>query len=333
MKFAATAILLLIFANSLAAAHAAAIPTVPVGNAGNPSDSNGLGSVPYDYRIGATEVTNAQYAEFLNAKAASDPHQLYDPLMGSAASGGIIRSGSNGSYVYTLKPNMDNKPVNFVVWFDAIRFANWLNNGQGAGDTESGAYTLTGNGPFPPFAQLIERNPGAVWFLPNQDEWYKAAYYQPADQGGDIDSYWSLPTATNTSPTPATADAVGNISNPGPNVANYKRTADWNGENGNVTSVGSAGPLSESYFGTSDQGGNVAEWTESLVESNKRVYRGGEHDDLNDDQLHSWWQYGAALTTLEDAGLGFRVAAIPEPSTYALAAVGMIGLLLFQRRK
>jgi formylglycine-generating enzyme required for sulfatase activity len=55
---------------------------VPVGNPGNAADTAtncvpleplDCGSVPYDYAISRYEVTNAQYAEFLNAVAASDP--------------------------------------------------------------------------------------------------------------------------------------------------------------------------------------------------------------------------------------------------------------------
>ena len=94
-------------------------------------------------------------------------------------------AASAAAIAYTAKPNMGDKPVNFVSWYDAIRFANWLNNGQGDGDTETGAYTLLGGTPTPSNGSSITRNPGATWFLPSEDEWYKAAYYQPAAQGGD----------------------------------------------------------------------------------------------------------------------------------------------------
>ena len=48
--------------------------------------------MPYAYYISKYEVTNAQYAEFLNAKAASDPLGLYNASMGSDATfGGITR--------------------------------------------------------------------------------------------------------------------------------------------------------------------------------------------------------------------------------------------------
>ena len=194
----------LIVVFSLAAeAQAITIDTVPVGNAGNANDpltGNLYGGVSYAYRIGTTEVTNAQYAAFLNEKAKSDPLALYSTNMGSDARGGITRSGVSGSYTYAPKTNMGDKPVNYVSWYDSIRFANWLNNGQGAGDTETGAYTLLGGTPTPSNGLSITRNAGATWFLPSENEWYKSAYHQPAAQGGDTDNYWLYPTGSNTDP-------------------------------------------------------------------------------------------------------------------------------------
>ena len=42
------------------------------------------------------------------------------------------------------------------------------------------------------------------WLVPSEDEWYKAAYYQPAAKGGDSDGYWAYPTRTNSLPSVAT---------------------------------------------------------------------------------------------------------------------------------
>ncbi len=318
-------------------AFAVTIPTVPVGNLGNATDpliGNLYGSVSYDYRIGTTEVTNAQYAAFLNAKAASDPLTLYNTAMGDMgidARGGITRSGAGtiaDPYVYTPKTNMADKPVNYVSWYDSIRFANWLNNGQGSGDTETGAYTLLGGTPEPSNGLSITRNAGATWFLTSEDEWYKSAYYQPSAQGGDTDDYWLYPTASNSAPTIATADSVGNISNPGTNVANYNYGADWNSQDGNVTTVGSAGPSSDSFYGTADQGGNVWEWNEALI-GWFRCLRGGSWDggDLRSPgraYIRPWVEY---------SGLGFRVATVPEPSTAVLAIVGCALMLWWRKRR
>jgi sulfatase modifying factor 1 len=253
---------------SVRRAVAVTIETVHVGDPGNAPDQrlfSVFGGVNYSYSIGTTEVTNSQYAEFLNAKATSDPYDLY-------ASSGIVRSGQDGSYTYSAKPTMADKPVTHVTWHSAVRFANWLHNGQGVGDTETGAYTLLGDRRTPTNDASITRNSGAIWFLPTRDEWYKAAYYDPTLNDG-LGGYWTFPTHSNVAPTLATANSVGDIDNPGANVANYYFGADWNGRDGNVTTVGSAGPLSKTYYGTSDQGGNVLEWAETLVGSDNRVLR------------------------------------------------------------
>ncbi len=340
---AVLALAALFVATFAADASAVTINTVPVGNAGNSPDqlytfanpdNLQFGTVAYDYRVGTTEVTNAQYAEFLNAKAASDPLALYSAVMGSSARGGIARSGSDGSYTYAVKTNMGDKPVNFVSWYDAIRFANWLHNDQGTGDTETGAYTLLGGTPAPSNGASITRNAGATWVLPSENEWYKAAYYQPSVQGGDSDDYWLYPTASNTAPTIATADSVGNISNPGANVANYDSGADWNSRNGNVTTVGSAGLLSDSFYGTADQGGNVWEWNEALLDSfdsSSRGQRGGTwlFPALNLGASHR----NVAPPTNELDFAGFRVAhVVPEPSTGVLAILAC-GMMWWWRKR
>ncbi len=112
------------------------LDTVPIGDPGNGPDPywlgtyGPLGDVDYNYRIGTYEVTNSQYVEFLNAKAKSDPLNLYDFDMTGNVVGGITRSGIDGSYSYAVKPNMGDKPVNYVSMYSALRFANWMNNGR-----------------------------------------------------------------------------------------------------------------------------------------------------------------------------------------------------------
>ncbi len=306
------------------------IDTVPVGDPGNAKDVHGAGwgTVDYLFRMGTYEVTNDQYAAFLNAKAASDPTGLYSSEMGSRTTAGITRSGSDANYTYAVKPNFGNKPVNCVSFYDALRFCNWLHNGQGNGDTETGAYTLS-------LGNVVTRNSDATWFVPSENEWYKAAYYDPTLNDG-TGGYYDYATRSNNLPVVASADEFGNISNPGFNVVNYDEGADWNGHNGNVTSVGSAGSMSASCYGTSDQNGNVFEWLdEPFPSASSRISRGGS------------WQFDEgdlAITYRMDRGLsaeydnvGFRVASIssvPEPSTLTLTALGLVGaILLFCRTR
>lgn len=218
---------------------------VTVGNAGNAADPlndgvvPGIGSVADIYRIAKHEVTNALYAEFLNAVAATDTNSLYNTSMDSDPRGGITQSGSSGSFVYNVRDDMASKPVNYVSFFDAMRFANWLHNGKPAGaqdasTTESGVYGINDG-------VSETRTVDAQFFIPTEDEWYKAAYHQPSTEGGDSDDYWLYPTASNSVPAVAAANDTGDISNPGANVANYANGADWNSQTGNVTTVGTGG--------------------------------------------------------------------------------------------
>jgi MYXO-CTERM domain-containing protein len=278
------------------------IPTVTVGNPGNAPDplTGGLyGSVAYTYNIGQTEVTNAQYAAFLNAKAASDPFALYNTNM-AGEYGGITRSGSDGSYSYSTVSGRGNNPVNFVSFWDATRFANWLHNGQGSGDTETGAYTLTAAGIA---ANTITRNAAWQWAVTSENEWYKAAYHQPASAGGDADNYWLYPTSSNSvDSSQARVDSVFNVP------------------------VGSYAP---NYYGTFDMGGNLTEWTEGVINSTSRVLRGGAHDEGLGDLSAGFRDHSIASS--ESYDIGFRVSQVPAPG--AAAMLGLGALLAARRRR
>jgi len=184
----------LLAADLLAASSASAItiPTVQVGDAGNANDSSGFGGVSYDYHIGTHEVTNSQYTAFLNATAATDTHSLYNTSMSSSTHGGINRTGSSGSYSYSVKTGFDSKPVNYVSFWDAARFTNWLTSGN----TETGVYVLTPTG----ITNNTITRDATAWAnggmaIASENEWYKAAYYDGS--GG----YFDYPTQSNTPPT------------------------------------------------------------------------------------------------------------------------------------
>lgn len=128
-------------------AHAeVTIDWVTVGDPGNGCETQSagcFGGVADAYRIDKHEVSNAEYTEFLNAVAATDPNGLYNTSMGTLFVG-ITQTGSSGSYSYSTLAGRGDMPVNYVSFYDSLRFANWLHNGQptGAQDittTEDGA--------------------------------------------------------------------------------------------------------------------------------------------------------------------------------------------------
>lgn len=310
-----------------------------VQDAGNaPDPVTGKGDVPYEFGIGDIEVTNADYLEFLDAVAASDPYGLYNDAMATDPRGGIVRTGSEGSYAYALKPNMADKPVNFVGWLDAARYVNWLENGKqtgapGAGSLDDGAFDLTVADP----GIAAAPEPGATYSLPTEDEWYKAAFFDPTRGGSN---YWAYPTMSDVVPLTATANAVGDVANPGAEVVNHLLQASWGGQSGNVTTVGSAQAVS--YYGTFDQAGNVREWlandAETSIEGLKRVARGGSFtgDAISVSSSAGTPDREEVLVAHdeESADLGFRVIQVPEPGLLAGLGAG-IGLLaaLDRRRK
>jgi len=293
-----------------------------VGNADNsrdtrmPVDWARWGAVGYEYRIGRYEVTNAQYIEFLNAVAATDTHLLYSTAMGtSPGSGGITRYGDSGEYTYGPKDG-DNvwldRPVIATSFWDACRFANWMHHGkpaaaQGPGTTEDGAYNL--NGVTNPVNTSVVRQAGAKVWIPSADEWHKAAFYDPTY------GYWDYTTRSVGAPT---AEAP-----PGTDMTNG--SINCSGIYGYPIAVGSyvARP-SSSYYGTYDQGGNVEEWNDTIpaVNANARLIRGG---DYNGNTQGAQWNYSGIWTPgSENVDWGFRVAAVPEPATLALLALGAV---------
>jgi formylglycine-generating enzyme required for sulfatase activity len=313
-------------------AHAVTIDWVPVGDPGNTADTTGqpnpAGAVVDAFRIMKFEFTNQQYTDFLNSIAATDTYSLYNASMGSNARGGITRSGASGSYTYATRTNMGDKPVNFVSWFDAARVSNWLmNGGTSSSSTETGAYTLNGG----TSGNAPAVNVGAAVYIPTENQWYKAAYYKG---GGTNAGYWDYATQSDSAPTAVTSGTTG-IGSSGStgNFANYSQAADWNSQNGNVTTVGTNGGASA--YAAFDMSGNLYEWNDLTgAAGSSRGLRGGNWNYIPASGLSSSVRTTNA-PSFEGDDLGFRLAAVPEPSTYAMAVAGLAcgGYLVRRRRK
>jgi formylglycine-generating enzyme required for sulfatase activity len=294
------------------------IEYVTVGNAGNAADAatgSLYGAVSYAYRIARNETTNAQYAEFLNAVAKTDTYGLYNTSMNTSNIYGISQSGVSGAYEYTVIPGSGNKPINYVSWFDAARFCNWMQNGQGGASMETGAYTLNGA-----VSGIIAKNVGATVWIPSESEWYKAAYYDPNKGGAGVGGYWSQSTQSDT----LAGNTVGVA-----NSANYF-DGDYVAYPGMaLTDVGAYGANSDSAYGTNDQGGNVWEWNDAVIDSSRGL-RGGSWIDYDFYLASSSRNDGVPSVEYFDGG--FRLASVPEPSCLVLAILAG-GVLATRRRR
>jgi formylglycine-generating enzyme required for sulfatase activity len=331
---------------------AVTIDMVTVGNPGNAGDTRvgaytfGKGAVDYSYQIGKYDVTIGQYTAFLNAAdpSGTNPNGIYNASMATDLNiaGISYTSGASAGSKYAVISNggnSSNRPITYVSWFDAARFSNWMTNGQGAGSTETGAYTL-GNATTGP---AVAVNAGAAFYIPTNDEWYKAAYYSPTLNSGS-GGYYAYATQSDTDP--------GNsIFDPAPQ-ANYKvggmysvtQSSSYSSTQNYLTDVG-AFSGSGSFYGTFDQSGNVYQWNDlDGTPGSSRGLRGGFWINGNPVSLSSSAS-DLGVPQFGYNGFGFRLAspvsgpsAVPEIDPNSLGSVlalvlGSLGLLERRRLK
>jgi formylglycine-generating enzyme required for sulfatase activity len=221
-----------------------------------------------------------------------------------------------------------SKPAANMEWYEAAAFVNWLNTSTGHHE----AYDLTFSGGFlwsmtvwssaqawQTGGQNLYRHKDSYYFLPSEDEWYKAAYHK---NDGVTAAYWDYPTGSNSIPTAITSGT-------GAGTALYDNTPI------SPANVDQSGGLSP--YGSRGQGGNVFEWAESAFDgvnnlsNESRVVRGGAWY-FGEDGMRSSLRlsYGPAATGND---FGFRVASVvPEPTAAVSFLLGL-GLLASRRNR
>jgi formylglycine-generating enzyme required for sulfatase activity len=271
---------------------------VTVANAGNADDAGAVGGVNYTYRMGVYEISQHQIAKASNAG---------------------VTHVSAGAWV-------GDQPAANITWYEAAAFVNWLNTSTG----HQAAYSLTYSGEWSMSlwgsgeawqlgGENLYRHKNAYYFLPSEDEWYKAAYHK---NDGVSANYWAYATASDTAPTPVPSGMAAG-------------TAVYDGAASSPAATNNNGGLSP--YGTMGQNGNVSEWTESASDGLNhsplayRTLRGGYWFDASFNLLSA---VGSSdLPTYEYSHYGFRVAAIPEPSAAPVAVTGLVTWMFNRRRK
>ncbi len=203
---------------------------VLISDVDNLPDANNLGSVQYEYAMSKYLVTNKEYVDFLNNnKEYVETFSLWKNMDSNLQ--GITYNVDNDNYF--CKPNMEQKPVNYLLLSNKLRYVNWKFNNYYHPPTHqilnSGVYNITfGITRYIDFGTVnddlnsiylayevenatikrTEQTPSTEKFLWLCDinEWYKAAYYNPTTK-----SYTKYATNSDIAPTPITnVDNLGN---------------------------------------------------------------------------------------------------------------------------
>ncbi len=348
MKIARTIIqslaLLAIAAGALLAAGRASaqpppdygIDLVTVGAVGNaPYDGEdpfyfayGRGRVDYEYRIGRTEITTAQWMEFVNTFAVQGLRESF--VFGPASWGG---QGGGPGRAYSLRtdvPNAAMLPVFGMSWREAATFCNWLHNGKSSDPVSlrSGAYDTSTFGFNPDFTYNDQqtRSPGALFWIPSYDEWLKAAHYDPNKNGPGVGGYWTFSNGTEFEPV-AGPPGIGETS------AGYVDPIIPLGEFD--LPLGSY-PGTVSPWGLLDTSGGTTEWTEGewgtqFFGSRWRIADGARAGSRESNYADYIWS-GQTADPAMVGGFGLRIATVPSSGVLIPASLSLFWSLTIRSR-
>jgi hypothetical protein len=176
------------------------------------------------FMIDKYEVTVQQYCQFLNGADPNGEHWTTDME--------IDRYGDPCNYYYTVHSGRENYPIRYVNFYNASAFADWRSQVE-----------------------------GMSYRLPTEQEWEKAAAWDPVEQHyylygfhrDSIDTSWCNYNNFYEGPLP-----VGS----------------FNGTGGKEDA--------KSYYGCYDMSGNLWEWTSSIYSGSNRVKRGGAWNHVAD---------------------------------------------------
>lgn len=278
------------------------------------------GSVGYEYRISKTEIKTSDWAEFLNAAIELDVPNLVE--LGASNWGATRRIDPiTGRGFYTHSAISGDWPVGNVSWRGAATYCNWLHNGKAMTQEAflDGAYDTSTFGQETFFTDQSRRSPDARFWIPDLDEWMKAAHWDPNRYGPGEGGWWEYSNSSDSAPI-AGIPGVGET-----NADLYDKI----GQNAWQIPVG-AYPETQSPWGLLDLSGGASEWTESWLYGvpEVRIVDGTSIDDFdntffNPDRIGN--AHIAATPDQYGLGSGLRLAsAVPAPSGATLLAATLM---------
>jgi sulfatase modifying factor 1 len=202
---------------------------------------------------------------------------------------------------------------------------NWLNTSTGSVP----AYKFDSGGSFQLWQPLdpgydasnLYRNSLTNYFLPSENEWHKAAYYNPI-----AGIYYDYPTGSDAVP-----DGIDSLGDP-----NFEAVFFDGAVNPGPNIVSNVGLLSS--YGIAGQAGNVAEWVETAVNftndipTESRIFRGGSWGD--GPNLLAAWNVNGIDPSNRAFYRGFRVATnVPEPAFIQMAGAALSVFLAIEEIK
>ena len=177
------------------------------------------------FMIAKYETTVSQYCQFLNAADWDERYWHQRQEINKK----FIVGPRYGSSDHTIKSGRENYPVRSVSFFDAEAYAAWKSS-----------------------------TTGLVYRLPTEQEWEKAAGWDP-----ELQKLWTYGFQSNS------IDC---------NRCNYNKCVGKSRETREIGYYDGVNPStldSKSYYGCYDMSGNVWEWTSSIYSGSSRVLRGG----------------------------------------------------------
>ena len=248
---------------------------IPAGPYTYGSDDEIRNDISYDFMISKYEITNAQYAEFLQSSYANDQIIVSAMSVQGYYGGDVYTAAGNKEFIdlddsecriswsgssFNIAPEYENHPVVQVSWFGSKAFANY--------------YGLR---------------------LPNEYEWEKAAR---GNTGCDYP--WGDEITGSNANYLNSGDAYDNGTTP----VGYYDGSNYDG----FQTMESTSP-----YGVYDMIGNVWEWCDAwlYLYPGSRMLRGGNYSDYRAEYLFAWFDQAGTAPGASTPGFGFRVAQSP----------------------